>query len=83
MAAGKTTGNFLSATEESLKIMDDPLDEGNTIAGFREIQRKKIRKLLAEREFGQRYAGWVVLGISFAIFGNAFGAERHILGDPG
>ena len=64
----KIKGRLLSATGESvtLKLKDGQIET---------FQRKKVRKVLAQREFGKRWPGWLALGISLAFGLNAFKAE--------
>ena len=55
----KVKGRFLSATGDSLMLK---LKDGQVEI----FQRKEVRKMLAQRELGKRWPGWLALGISLA-----------------
>ena len=56
----KIKGRFVSAAGASvtLKLKDGQIET---------FQRKKVRKVLAHRELGKRWPGWVALGISLGL----------------
>ena len=56
----KVKGHFLSATDDSvtLKLKDGQIET---------FQRKRVRKVLAQRAFGKRWPGWLALGISLGV----------------
>ena len=64
----KIKGRFVSATGESvtLKPQDRQIET---------FQRKKVRKVLAHRELGKRWPGWVALGISLALCSGFWSAD--------
>lgn len=55
----KMKGRFLAATNDSVTLK---LEDGQTNT----FQKKHIRKILAHRELGKRWPGWLALGISLA-----------------
>lgn len=67
----KTKGRFLSATDNAVTLQ---LKDGQTET----FQRKDIRKVLAYRELGKRWPGWLALGIAFAFGGNAFRSDADV-----
>ena len=58
--ARKIKGRFLSATDDSVTLK---LKGGQTET----FQRKKVRKILAQRAFGKRWPGWLALGIALGV----------------
>ena len=68
----KIKGRLLSATGESvtLKLKDGQIET---------FQRKKVRKVLAQREFGKRWPGWLALGISLAFGRKTMRAEADFV----
>ena len=58
----KHTGEFYGASSRSMTIVStDKTSQSQT------FQRSDIRKVLVERDFGKRWAGWVALGLGFAL----------------
>ena len=58
----KHTGQFYGASSRSMTIVSaDKTSQSQT------FQRSDIRKVLVERDFGKRWAGWVALGLGFAL----------------
>ena len=68
----KIHGRFLSATSDSMKLK---LKDGQ-IGTF---QKKKVRKVLAQRELGKRWPGWLALGISLAFGMQTMRAEADFV----
>lgn len=56
-ARQRIKGRFLSATEDSVTLV---LEDGQRET----FQRGRVRKVLAYREFGKRWPGWMALGIT-------------------
>ena len=56
----KHTGQFYGASSRSMTIV-------STDGTSQTFQRPDIRKVLVERDFGKRWAGWVALGLGFAL----------------
>lgn len=55
----KIKGYFLSATQTSIAISRNPLNEGGSRSVYEEIGREKIRKILAKRDPSKRWPGWL------------------------
>ena len=70
--ARKIKGRFLSATDDSVTLK---FETGQ----IETVPRNKVRKVLAERELGKRWPGWLALGISLAVGANAFRAEADFV----
>ena len=68
----KIQGRLLSATSDSmtLKFKDGQIGT---------FQKKKIRKVLAQRELGKRWPGWLALGISLAFGMQTMRAEADFV----
>lgn len=79
MMTPKVRGHFLSASESSIAITEKSLKDGGSRSVYEEIQRNKIRKILAEREFSKRWPGWLALGIAFAVGAQSFRAEADFV----
>lgn len=75
----KIKGYFLSATENSIAISEKPLKKGGSRSVYQEIQKEKIRKILAHRELSKRWSGWLALGIAFAVGAQSFRAEADYI----
>ena len=58
----KIKGRFLSATDDSitLQLTDRTYKDGLT----RTFQKSAVRKVLAQRELGKRWPGWLALGVA-------------------
>ena len=74
-ASRKIKGDFISATPHEVSISDESQVSLHTKGFGQVVPRKLVRKVLAERELGKRWAGWVALGIGLAVGLNAFRAE--------
>ena len=56
----KYTGQFYGASSRSMTIV-------STDGTSQTFQRPDIRKVLVERDFGKRWAGWAALGLGLAL----------------